>query len=75
MAVGAGRAGLGISCFLRKLLWQHTRGSALIGWVQDDDWYLAEQISKFDPGPVVQRLPKDEAVRNAYGRAVSPAGF
>ncbi|HYH59095.1 MAG TPA: FAD-dependent oxidoreductase [Thermoleophilaceae bacterium] len=26
------------------LLWQHTRGSALLGWVRDDAEYLAEQI-------------------------------
>ncbi len=26
------------------LLWQHTRGSALLGWVKDDAKYLAEQI-------------------------------
>ena len=30
-------------CFL-GLPWQHTRGSALIGWVKDDAQYLAEQI-------------------------------
>ena len=26
------------------LLWQHTRGSALLGWVKDDAEYLAERI-------------------------------
>jgi putative flavoprotein involved in K+ transport len=26
--------------------WQHTRGSALLGWVKDDAHHLAEQISK-----------------------------
>jgi putative flavoprotein involved in K+ transport len=29
------------------LLWQYTRGSALIGWVKDDAEYLARQISAF----------------------------
>jgi putative flavoprotein involved in K+ transport len=27
------------------LLWQHTRGSALVGWVKDDAEYLAHQIA------------------------------
>ena len=26
------------------LLWQHTRGSALLGWVKDDAQYLAHKI-------------------------------
>ncbi len=29
------------------LTWQHTRGSALLGWVKEDAEYLAEQISGF----------------------------
>ena len=34
------------------LTWQHTRGSALIGWVKDDAVFIAEQIAAFqdDPG-------------------------
>jgi putative flavoprotein involved in K+ transport len=31
------------------LSWQHTRGSALLGWVKDDAEYLAEQIAAFTP--------------------------
>jgi putative flavoprotein involved in K+ transport len=31
------------------LSWQHTRGSALLGWVKDDAEYLAQQISAFRP--------------------------
>ena len=27
------------------LPWQHTRGSALLGWVKDDAEYLAERIA------------------------------
>ena len=27
------------------LPWQHTRGSALLGWVKDDAEYIAEQIA------------------------------
>jgi putative flavoprotein involved in K+ transport len=30
------------------LSWQHTRGSALIGWVGDDAAYIAEQIKTLD---------------------------
>ena len=29
------------------LTWQHTRGSALIGWVGDDAAYIADQINSF----------------------------
>ena len=29
------------------LPWQHTRGSALLGWVKDDAAYIAEQIAAF----------------------------
>jgi putative flavoprotein involved in K+ transport len=29
------------------LTWQHTRGSALIGWVKDDAAFIAEQITAF----------------------------
>jgi putative flavoprotein involved in K+ transport len=31
------------------LTWQHTRGSALIGWVKDDAEYLAQQIAELEP--------------------------
>ena len=31
------------------LTWQHTRGSALIGFVQDDAAYIAEQITAYRP--------------------------
>jgi putative flavoprotein involved in K+ transport len=31
------------------LTWQHTRGSALLGWVKDDAEYIAEQIAAFRP--------------------------
>ena len=29
-------------------LWQHTRGSALLGWVKDDAAYLAEKVAAFE---------------------------
>jgi putative flavoprotein involved in K+ transport len=31
------------------LTWQHTRGSALIGWVKDDAAHIAQQISAYRP--------------------------
>jgi putative flavoprotein involved in K+ transport len=31
------------------LPWQHTRGSALLGWVKDDADYIARQIAAFTP--------------------------
>jgi putative flavoprotein involved in K+ transport len=31
------------------LSWQHTRGSALLGWVKDDAEHIAQQISSFAP--------------------------
>ena len=30
------------------LTWQHTRGSALIGWVKDDAEFIAEQIAAYE---------------------------
>jgi len=29
------------------LTWQHTRGSALIGWVKDDAEFIAEQLAAY----------------------------
>ncbi len=36
--------------YLLGLTWQHTRGSALLGWVKDDAQFIAEQISQRDEG-------------------------
>jgi putative flavoprotein involved in K+ transport len=33
------------------LTWQHTRGSALIGWVKDDAQFIAERIAAFQDDP------------------------
>jgi putative flavoprotein involved in K+ transport len=33
------------------LSWQHTRGSALLGWVKDDAEHIAQQIASFRPQP------------------------
>jgi putative flavoprotein involved in K+ transport len=35
-------------------LWQHTRGSALLGWVKDDAAYIAEKVAAFRPTPTSQ---------------------
>jgi putative flavoprotein involved in K+ transport len=49
------------------LSWQHTRGSALLGWVKDDAEYIARQIAASLPNPPAEtRAP--ERARNA-GRA------
>lgn len=40
------------------LTWQHTRGSALLGWVKDDAEYIAQQIDTLGPtAPVETRSP------------------
>ena len=30
-------------------LWQHARGSALLGWVKDDAAHIAEKVAAFRP--------------------------
>jgi putative flavoprotein involved in K+ transport len=43
------------------LTWQHTRGSALIGWVKDDAEFLAERMAAFRPSKtrtVLERAPE-----------------
>ena len=37
-------------------LWQHTRGSALLGWVKDDAAYIAGKVSAFRPGPLTTEI-------------------
>ena len=34
------------------LSWQHTRGSALLGWVKDDAAYIAEKVASFQRSPI-----------------------
>jgi putative flavoprotein involved in K+ transport len=43
------------------LSWQHTRGSALLGWLKDDAEYIAEQIRSFKPAPLETRAVKGVA--------------
>jgi putative flavoprotein involved in K+ transport len=41
------------------LSWQHTRGSALLGWVKDDAEHIANQIETFGPtAPAEPRAPE-----------------
>jgi putative flavoprotein involved in K+ transport len=41
------------------LSWQHTRGSALLGWVKDDAEYIAQQIGAFGAkAPAETRTPE-----------------
>jgi putative flavoprotein involved in K+ transport len=40
--------------FFLGLTWQHTRGSALLGWVKDDAEFIAEQISQRAGAPAQQ---------------------
>jgi putative flavoprotein involved in K+ transport len=41
------------------LSWQHTRGSALLGWVKDDAEYIARKIASFRPNaPAETRAPE-----------------
>jgi putative flavoprotein involved in K+ transport len=35
--------------YLLGQLWQHTRGSALLGWVKDDAAYIAQKVAAFRP--------------------------
>jgi putative flavoprotein involved in K+ transport len=45
------------------LPWQHTRGSALLGWVKDDASYLAERIAAHAAKPIaLPLLPSPAAV-------------
>jgi putative flavoprotein involved in K+ transport len=61
------------------LTWQHTRGSALIGWVKDDAAYIAGQIETFydrrnkpavdtrESGEEAQRAGADAGTREGLG--------
>jgi putative flavoprotein involved in K+ transport len=55
-------------CFL-GLTWQHTRGSALIGWVKDDAQFIAERIRGLAGGEGTSRAGE----RRAGVRAGAPA--
>ncbi len=48
------------------LPWQHTRGSALLGWVKEDAAHIAQRIATYEPG-------KTTGVA-AASRTTAPAG-
>jgi putative flavoprotein involved in K+ transport len=52
------------------LSWQHTRGSALLGWVRDDAEFMAEQIDAFAE---LQIAPERDATGNESVRAPQAA--
>jgi putative flavoprotein involved in K+ transport len=52
------------------LTWQHTRGSALIGWVKDDAAFIAEQIVRYQ-GSETPRLRPDGQVSSVVAEAGS----
>jgi putative flavoprotein involved in K+ transport len=59
------------------LTWQHTRGSALIGWVKDDAAYIAEEIKTFydrPNKPTVDTSLSGEAPRHAGALAGTREG-
>jgi putative flavoprotein involved in K+ transport len=43
------------------LSWQHTRGSALLGWVRDDAEHIAQQIKSFRPSQGEPRMAERAA--------------
>ena len=53
------------------LTWQHTRGSALIGWVKNDAEFIAEQIAAFQDDPQELADAREPA---ADDRSEAPAG-
>jgi len=52
------------------LSWQHTRGSALLGWVKDDAEYIAKKVGSFRPSAASQRA---EPTTNGDTGAAAPA--
>ena len=54
------------------LSWQHTRGSALLGWVKDDAEFLDQEIDAFAPGTKGTTYePAAPATAALPGRSVS----
>jgi putative flavoprotein involved in K+ transport len=56
--------------FFLGLTWQHTRGSALIGWVKDDAEFLAARIDAFQRQAMRERnIAERDAGRATRGAA------
>ena len=60
------------------LPWQHTRGSALLGWVKDDAAYIAERIAEHTStsnGAAEARAATESELRlGGPARAGQPSG-
>lgn len=54
------------------LTWQHTRGSALLGWVRDDAEYIAQQITAFRPKSAAAEVREGTSDTAVRGRAGGP---
>ena len=64
------------------LTWQHTRGSALIGWVKDDAAFIAEPIASYHPSEAAEagrrlagastHAPRTKGASDAGPRLASP---
>ena len=55
--------------FFLGLTWQHTRGSALIGWVKDDAEYIAERIAAYQAKAHSPERTPDDAAASAKTRS------
>jgi putative flavoprotein involved in K+ transport len=53
------------------LTWQHTRGSALIGWVKDDAEFIAARIAAFQRDAGERKTPESEAARASRAAAAT----
>ncbi len=53
------------------LTWQHTRGSALLGWVKDDAEYIAREIAAFRPRPPTET--SEPAIGGEWRKGLRPA--
>ena len=55
--------------FFLGLTWQHTRGSALIGWVKNDAEYIAERIAAYQAKAHSPERTPDDAAASAETRS------
>jgi putative flavoprotein involved in K+ transport len=54
------------------LSWQHTRGSALLGWVKDDATYIAEKVAAFRPTAEVEGARPTTSAGTSAAAAPAP---
>jgi putative flavoprotein involved in K+ transport len=58
--------------FFLVLTWQHTRGSALIGWVKDDAEFIAEQINALQEARSSPTDARGEELEHGEGVKAEP---